>query len=173
MEFGMYINSLSLYNGRYLRRLCHRLPLNTNPSRNMRVKASGRYRGAVGTIVAGPATYLLPLLTILCHRSVTSACYTGSHFEDKAGLGAMAGEHMKVSFVARIWLEPGNNGAATWRGHIQHVQGKEEEYFQDLMEMREFLGRVSGTAGPPVSAQPLKDVTKSEPGTVTNMKQKD
>jgi len=80
---------------------------------------------------------------------------------------------MKMSFVARIWLEPGNNGAATWRGHIQHVQGKEEEYFQDLMEMREFLGRVSGVTGPPVSAQPLKDVTKSESGTVTNMKQKD
>ena len=49
------------------------------------------------------------------------------------------------------------------------VQGKEEEYFQDLMEMREFLGRVSGVAGPPLTVQPLRDATKS----VTNMKQKD
>ena len=85
----------------------------------------------------------------------------------------MAGEHSKDSFVARIWLEPGNNGDTTWRGHIRHVQGEEEVYFQDLMEMREFLGRVSGMTGPPLTAQPLKDATKSELGTVTHMKQKD
>ena len=48
------------------------------------------------------------------------------------------------SFVARIWLEgdPGNN--PTWRGHIQHVQGEEESYFQNLAEMKEFLERISG-----------------------------
>lgn len=85
----------------------------------------------------------------------------------------MAGEHTKVSFVARIWLEPGKTGDTAWRGHIRHVQGKEEECFQDLMEMREFLGRVSGVTGPPLSAQPLKDATKSKSGTVINMKQKD
>ncbi len=85
----------------------------------------------------------------------------------------MVGENIKESFVARIWLEPGSNGGTAWRGHIRHVQGEEEEYFQDLMEMREFLGRVSGVMGPPVSAQPFKDATKSESGTVTNMKQKD
>jgi hypothetical protein len=50
---------------------------------------------------------------------------------------------------------------------------EEEEYFQDLMEMREFLGRVCGVSGPALTAQPLKEVTKSESGTVTNMKQKD
>ncbi|HEC11883.1 MAG TPA: hypothetical protein ENI80_01300 [Acidiferrobacteraceae bacterium] len=87
----------------------------------------------------------------------------------------MGGEHRKESFVASIWLEPGNNGDATWRGHIRHVQGEEEEYFQDLMKMREFLGRVSGVTGPPLTTQPLKDATDSDSdsGTVTNMKQKD
>ena len=85
----------------------------------------------------------------------------------------MIGKHIKESFVARIWLEPEDNGGTTWRGHIQHVQGKEEEYFQDLMKMREFLSRVSGVTGPPLSTEPLKDATKSESGTVTNMKRKD
>lgn len=91
----------------------------------------------------------------------------------------MGGEHRKESFVASIWLEPENDGKATWRGRIRHVQGEEEEYFKDLMELREFLSRVSGVAGPPISAKPLKDATlknatSSEPGSVTSMKkQKD
>ena len=85
----------------------------------------------------------------------------------------MIGEHSKESFVARIWLEHGYSGGTTWRGHIRHVQGKEEAYFQNLMEMREFLARVSGVTGPALTAQPLKDAAKSESGTVTNMKQKD
>ena len=76
----------------------------------------------------------------------------------------MVGEHIKDSFVARIWLEHGDKGVTTWRGHIRHVQGEEEEYFQDLMEMREFLGRVSATKGPPLTAQPLKVATKSDLG---------
>ena len=84
----------------------------------------------------------------------------------------MVGEHSKESFVARIWLEDGDNGDKTWRGHIRHVQGEEEEYFQDLMEIREFLGRVSGMTGPPLTAKPLKDATKLGQDTVTNMKQK-
>jgi hypothetical protein len=86
---------------------------------------------------------------------------------------AMVGEHSKNSFVARFWLEPGDQGDTRWRGHIRHVQGEEEEYFQDLMEMREFLGRVSGTTGPSLTAQGLKDATKSESGTVIDMKRKD
>ena len=85
----------------------------------------------------------------------------------------MAKEHIKESFVARFWLERGGNGDTTWRGHIRHVQGEEEAYFQDLMEMCEFLGRLSGVPGPALTAKPLKDTTKSKPGTVTNMKQKD
>jgi hypothetical protein len=85
----------------------------------------------------------------------------------------MVGGHSKDSFVARIWLEHGDNGDTTWRGHIRHVQGEEDEYFQNLMEMREFLGRVSGMNGPPLTAPPLKDTKKSAPGTITNIKLKD
>jgi hypothetical protein len=76
----------------------------------------------------------------------------------------MVGVHSKDSFVARIWLEHGDKGDMTWRGHIRHVQGDEEECFQDLMEMREFLGRVTGMKGPPLTAQPLKDATKLKSG---------
>jgi hypothetical protein len=60
-----------------------------------------------------------------------------------------------------------------WRGHIRHVQGEEEEYFQDLMEMREFLARVSGVTGPALTAQPLGKAMNSKAGTVTNIKKKD
>ena len=85
----------------------------------------------------------------------------------------MVGGQNKDSFVARIWLERADDGDTTWRGHIRHVQGEEEEYFQDLMEMREFLGQVSGMKGPPLTRQPLKDATKSKSGKATNRKQKD
>ncbi len=74
----------------------------------------------------------------------------------------MVGEHSKNSFVARLWLEDGNNGGTTWRGHIRHVQGEEQQYFQDLLELRDFLGRVSGIKGPPLTTQPLRNVTKSK-----------
>ncbi len=74
----------------------------------------------------------------------------------------MVGEHSKVSFVARLWVEDGSCGEQAWRGHIRHVQGEEEQYFQDLLELRDFLGRVSGMKGPPLTTQPLKDVTKKE-----------
>ena len=52
------------------------------------------------------------------------------------------------TFVARIWLERGPDDAVTWRGHIRHVQGKAETYFQDLEDMCAFLEQVSGTTGP-------------------------
>ncbi len=74
----------------------------------------------------------------------------------------MVGEHSKDSFVARIWVEDGDDGHTTWRGHIRHVQGEAEEHFQDLMELREFLSRVSGMKGPPLTAQPLQAATKSD-----------
>ena len=51
------------------------------------------------------------------------------------------------SFVARIWLERGSNGNPIWRGHIKHVQGQEEAYFQDLGGISEFLKRVTGVPG--------------------------
>lgn len=79
----------------------------------------------------------------------------------------------KESFVTRIWLEHGDNGDPKWRGHIRHVQGEEEEYFQDLMEMREFLGRVSGVPWPTLTEQPLKDAAKSKLCTSTDMKRKE
>jgi len=52
------------------------------------------------------------------------------------------------SFVARIWLEGEPDRDPTWRGHIQHVQGEDEAYFQNLSEMKKFLERVSGVAVP-------------------------
>lgn len=48
------------------------------------------------------------------------------------------------SFVARIWLERSNDDVPQWRGHVQHIQGSEETYFQDLAQMSEFMERVSG-----------------------------
>jgi hypothetical protein len=52
------------------------------------------------------------------------------------------------SFVARIWIERVEGQQPTWRGHVQHIQGSEEAYFQDLAQMSEFLERVSGIPGP-------------------------
>ncbi len=77
------------------------------------------------------------------------------------------------SFVARIWLERESNGDPLWRGHVRHVQGNEEAFFQDLGKMREFLQSVTGVKGPAMTARPLEDATKPEPGTATNMKRKD
>ncbi|MDP6429644.1 MAG: hypothetical protein QF393_16625 [Rhodospirillales bacterium] len=34
-----------------------------------------------------------------------------------------------------------------WRGHVRHVQGEQETYFQDLEAMGDFLERVSGVSG--------------------------
>lgn len=55
------------------------------------------------------------------------------------------------SFVARIWLECGENGDPQWRGRIKHIQGQEEAYFHDLAEVSEFLEQVSGIPGPGLS----------------------
>ena len=86
----------------------------------------------------------------------------------------MVEEHIsRKSFVTRIWLEYGNNKIPKWRGHIQHVQGEEEGYFQNLKEMRDFLGCVSGVPGPALTAHPLMDTTKPGPDAVTDMKNED
>ncbi len=66
----------------------------------------------------------------------------------------MEEKHVLESFVARIWLEGGSNGDPLWRGHIRHVQGNQEAFFQDLETMAEFLERVSGVSGPRQSAGP-------------------
>ncbi len=67
-------------------------------------------------------------------------------------LSAMAKQRDPNSFVARIRLERETSGNPIWRGHIRHVQGEQETYFQDLAEMKEFLERVSGVAGPSPAA---------------------
>ena len=59
----------------------------------------------------------------------------------------MRGKQVLESFVARIWLERGPNGDPLWRGHVRHVQGNQEAFFQDLETMTEFLERVSGVSG--------------------------
>ncbi len=82
----------------------------------------------------------------------------------------MDGEHVLESFVARIWLERGSKGNSIWRGHIQHVQGEEESYFQDLGGMNEFLERVSGVPGPGQTGRPGKGAVVSKPGAAASRK---
>jgi hypothetical protein len=84
----------------------------------------------------------------------------------------MGREHIIESFVARIWLERGPNGDPRWRGHIRHVQGDEEVYFQDVAEICQFLKRVSGVSGSPMIARPNEDGASSEPSAVTTRKRK-
>lgn len=50
-------------------------------------------------------------------------------------------------FVARFWLE-GSDELPTWRGHLRHVHGEEECYFQSLSTMKEFLERIGGVPFP-------------------------
>lgn len=85
----------------------------------------------------------------------------------------MARQQELNSFVARIRLERRANGGPIWRGHIRHVQGDQEAYFQDLAEMSDFLERVSGVAGPPLTARRRSHAAPSKPGTVTKLKLKD
>jgi hypothetical protein len=67
------------------------------------------------------------------------------------------------SFVARIWLEQTADEDPKWRGHIQHIQGREEVYFQDLTEVCEFLEQVSGIPGPGFSPSPTRDAATAKP----------
>ena len=52
------------------------------------------------------------------------------------------------SFVARIWLEGESGNNPTWRGHVQHVQGEEECYFQEFSTMKAFLERITDVPVP-------------------------
>ena len=70
------------------------------------------------------------------------------NFADLGKTREMDGKQTLESFIARIWLERGPSEDAVWRGHVRHVQGEEETYFQDLGAMSEFLERVSGVSGP-------------------------
>lgn len=67
----------------------------------------------------------------------------------------------RISFVVRLWLEPGSEGERRWRGHIQHVQSGKDLYFYDLRRMMEFLAEVGGVAfpyslAPPPEAKPSR-----------------
>lgn len=88
-------------------------------------------------------------------------------------LSAMAKQRDPNSFVARIRLERETSGNPIWRGHIRHVQGEQETYFQDLAEMKEFLERVSGVAGPSLTAQAQEGTSKSPSASVASLKRKD
>lgn len=76
------------------------------------------------------------------------------------------------SFVARIWLERAAGEDPQWRGHIQHIQGREEVYFQDLTEVFEFLEQVSGIPGPGIAARPRKDSAIPKGSAVAGRKRK-
>jgi len=69
----------------------------------------------------------------------------------------MDGKQTLESFIARIWLECGPSGNPMWRGHVRHVQGKEEAYFQDLVELTKFIEKVSGVTGPGATGLTLKE----------------
>jgi hypothetical protein len=84
----------------------------------------------------------------------------------------MGRKHIIESFVARFWLERGPNGDPKWRGHIRHVQGDEETYFEDLAEVCQFLERVSGISGSRMTAQGNEDAASSEPSAVAIKKRK-
>ena len=77
------------------------------------------------------------------------------------------------SFVARIWLERGTNGGPLWRGHVRHVQGEQEAYFQNLTEMSEFLEQVSGVSGPGTSRPAKEHVADPKARVPTGRKRRD
>ena len=76
------------------------------------------------------------------------------------------------SFVARIWLERAADEDPKWRGHIQHIQGGEEIYFQDLTEVGEFLEQVTGVPGPGFAAHSRNAAGISKRSSVTSVKRK-
>jgi hypothetical protein len=51
------------------------------------------------------------------------------------------------SFVAHIWLERAAGGELMWRGHIRHVQSRQERYFDQFNELRDFVESVAGDPG--------------------------
>lgn len=76
------------------------------------------------------------------------------------------------SFVARIWLERAADEDPKWRGHIQHIQGGEEVYFQNLTEVCKFLEQVSGIPGPGLAEQPKKDIAIAKRSAAASGKRK-
>ena len=86
----------------------------------------------------------------VCYQTVTAGRYKRRHAH-RVGTAvppSMIRSQVIESFVARIWLEHAEGQDPKWRGHVQHIQGSEEIYFQNLAEVSEFLERVSGVQGP-------------------------
>jgi hypothetical protein len=76
------------------------------------------------------------------------------------------------SFVARIWLERNAGEDAKWRGHIQHVQGGEEIYFQSFAEVCEFLAQVSGASAAALGTAAARPVAVGPRGDAAGRKRK-
>lgn len=76
------------------------------------------------------------------------------------------------SFVARFWLENNDDTDPKWRGHIQHIQGQEETYFQDLVEMSEFMEQVSGVPSLDYKTDQKNVVSMSKHSALSNRKLK-
>lgn len=76
------------------------------------------------------------------------------------------------SFVARIWLEHALDQDPKWRGHIQHIQGGEEVYFQDLAEMCAFLEQTSGIAVSGFAGHPKHAVAAAKSGAAAGARRK-
>jgi len=72
---------------------------------------------------------------------------------DRDGQDRMVDPETHGSFVVRIWLEGMSENKPTWRGHVQHVRGEEECYFQELSTMRKFMERLSGVPMPDKAAE--------------------
>ena len=88
------------------------------------------------------------------------------------GLALKDRSQIVQSFVARIWLEGSTDEDPKWQGHIQHIQGPEGIYFQDLMEMSEFLEQVSGVSSLGFAGHTGNIVEISKRSTVANKKRK-
>ena len=80
----------------------------------------------------------------------------------------MARWQIMQSFVARIWYERSAEEDPKWRGHIQHIQGSVELYFQDLTEMSEFMEQVSGIPGMEFTVHSDKVVPISKQAAIAN-----
>ena len=85
------------------------------------------------------------------------------------GLALMVRSQITQSFVARIWLEHTDGEDPDWRGHIRHIQGSEETYFQGLAEMSEFMEQVSSAE---LAVDPDKVVTMAKHNRLANRKTK-
>ena len=59
------------------------------------------------------------------------------------------------SFVVRIWPEEVGRDQPGWRGHIIHVRGNEDRYFQELEAIPEFMRPFLVRMGVRVRSVPL------------------